>query len=399
MVTQLFTLGAARWLLNVTLALIVTTTNVKWLKKRIDMWSHTPVARLLDINYPIIQGPFGGGLSSTQLTVAVSEAGGMGSFGVHHFGPEDIDQLGKTLHAQTRKPFALNLWVSNHDEHGSSMTPAEYQRAIDIFQPYYQQLGIKPPSQPERFGYSFEEQIEAVLDVKPAAFSFVYGIPSEHILEECRRRHIVTIGTITTLDEAIAMENAGVDLLVATGFEAGGHRVSFLRSSEESLTGTFALIPTVTASVKTPVIAAGGIANARGIAAAMVLGAEGVQIGTAFLACNESNASDVHKTNLFSDDAKYTTLTRAFSGRLARGIRNSFTDEWQSKTFSTFPYPIQSWFTGSFKSAAITQHRADMMSLWASQISPLLKHRQAKELFDELVEETNIIFNRVNLEF
>lgn len=361
------------------------------------MWPQTSVARRLGIEHPIIQGPFGGGLSSTQLTVAVSEAGGMGSFGVHHLGPEDIGEVGRALHAQTRKPFALNLWVSNHDEGVAPLIPAEYTRAIEIFQPYYHQLDIEPPLQPARFGYSFEEQIEAVLDVKPAAFSFVYGIPSENILEECRRRNIVTIGAITTIDEAVAMENAGVDLIVATGFEAGGHRVSFLRSSEESLTGTFALIPTVAATVKIPVIAAGGIADAKGIAAAMILGAQGVQIGTAFLACNESNASDIHRAKLFSDDAKYTVLTRAFSGRLARGIRNNFTDEWQAKNFQPLPYPIQSWFTNSLKSAAINHHRPDMMSLWASQITPLLKHKQAQELFDELVQNTNIIFNRNNI--
>lgn len=361
------------------------------------MWSQTSVALRLGIEHPIIQGPFGGGLSSTQLTVAVSEAGGMGSFGVHHLSPDDIGQIGRELHGQTKKPFALNLWVSNHDEGVAPLTSAEYARAIEMFQPYYRQLNIEPPLQPERFGYSFEEQIEAVLSAKPAAFSFVYGIPSENILEECRRRNIVTIGTITTIDEAIAMENAGVDLIVATGFEAGGHRVSFLRSSEESLTGSFALIPTVTATVKIPVIAAGGIANARGIAAAMILGAQGVQIGTAFLACNESNASDIHRTKLFSDDAKYTVLTHAFSGRLARGIRNGFTDEWQKKNLQTLPYPIQSWFTNSFKLSAINQQRSDMMSLWASQITPLLKHKQARELFDELVQDTNIIFNRHNI--
>lgn len=359
------------------------------------MWSQTSVARRLGIEYPIIQGPFGGGLSSTQLTVAVSEAGGMGSFGMHHLGPEDIGEIGRGLHSQTGKPFALNLWVSNHDEGVDPFTPAEYARAIEMFQPYYHQLGIKAPLQPARFGYSFEEQIEAVLDVKPAALSFVYGIPSEKILDECRRRNIATIGTITTIDEAVAMENAGVDLIVATGFEAGGHRVSFLRSSEESLTGTFALIPTVTANVKIPVIAAGGIANAKSVAAAMILGAQGVQIGTAFLACNESNASNIHRATLFSDNAKYTVLTRAFSGRLARGIQNRFTDEWQSKISQILPYPIQSWFTNSFKSAAINHHRPDMMSLWASQIAPLLKHRHAKELFAELVQEMNTISSRI----
>lgn len=356
------------------------------------MWSRTAVTQRLGIQYPIIQGPFGGGLSSTQLSIAVSEAGGLGSFGVHHLSPADIRDLGKSLHQQTKKPFALNLWVSNQDQDASSFTDEKFQQSLKMFQPYYERLGLKPPAKPERFGYNFEDQIDALLDAKPAVFSFVYGIPSREILQECKRRNIVTIGAITTIDEALVMESAGVDLLVATGFEAGGHRVSFLRSSEDSLTGTFALIPTVTTKVKIPVIAAGGIANAKGIAAAMVLGAQGVQIGTAFLACEESNASQVHRNKLFSNDAKYTALTRAFSGRLARGIRNQFVDEWQTKTSQILPYPVQSWFTNSFKPAAIEQNRADLMSLWASQATPLLKHKKAAELFTELVKETNHIF-------
>lgn len=356
------------------------------------MWSQTAVTQRLGVQYPIIQGPFGGGLSSTQLTIAVSEAGGLGSYGVHHLSPADIRDLGKSLHQQTKKPFALNLWVSNQDQDVASFSTEKFQQALKLFQPYYQKLGLKLPAQPERFGYNFEDQIDALLDVKPAVFSFVYGIPSREILQECKRRNIVTIGAITTVDEALVMESAGVDLLVATGFEAGGHRVSFLRSSEDSLAGTFALIPTVAAKVKIPVIAAGGIANAKTIAAAMMLGAQGVQIGTAFLACEESNASQVHRNKLFSEDAQYTALTRAFSGRLARGIRNQFVDEWQTKTSQILPYPIQSWFTNSFKSAAIEQNRADLMSLWASQATPLLKHKNAAELFNELVKETNHIF-------
>lgn len=356
------------------------------------MWSQTAVTQTLGIQYPIIQGPFGGGLSSTQLTIAVSEAGGLGSYGVHHLSPADIRDLGKNLHQQTKKPFALNLWVSNQDQDASSFTAENFQQSLKIFQPYYQKLGLKPPVQPERYGYNFEDQIDALLDAKPAVFSFVYGIPSREILQECKRRNIVTIGAITTIDEALVMESAGVDLLVATGFEAGGHRVSFLRQSEDSLTGTFALIPTVAAKVKIPVIAAGGIANAKGIAAAMILGAQGVQIGTAFLACEESNASKIHREKLFSDDAKYTALTRAFSGRLARGIRNHFVDEWQTKSLQILPYPIQSWFTNSFKQAAIEQGRADLMSLWAGQASPLLRHKSATILFNELVQETDQLF-------
>ncbi|MES1196618.1 MAG: nitronate monooxygenase, partial [Steroidobacter sp.] len=144
--------------------------------------------------------------------------------------------------------------------------------------------------------------------------------------------------------------------------------------------------------------AAGGIANGRGVAAALILGAQGVQVGTAFLACEESNASSVHRDSLFSDQAKYTLLTRAFSGRLARGIRNRFAESMQSHNDDIMPYPIQSWITGSFKQEAIKQRRGDLISLWAGQSAPLLKHRKAHDLFDELVRDaTRMLSNDLPL--
>ncbi len=358
------------------------------------MWQDTEVARRLKLRYPIIQGPFGGGLSSTELLVAVSEAGGLGSFGAHHLTPAQLRDLGASLRARTQRPFALNLWVSDHDPGGLSLTPEQFQEGVERFRPYYDALGLAPPAPPERYGLRFEEQVEALLEARPPVFSFTYGIPSADILAECRRRDIVTLGTATTLDEALAIQEAGVDLVVATGFEAGGHRVSFLRSAEDSLTGTFALIPAVVDRVSIPVIAAGGIADGRGIAAALMLGAQGVQLGTAFLACEESNASAPHRSALFSEQARYTALTRAFTGRLARGLRNRFVEEMTASGAPPFPYPIQSWFTGSFRQAAVEQGRADLLALWAGQAAPLLRHRKAQALFDELVRDTSALFER-----
>lgn len=358
------------------------------------MWHDTEVSRRLQLRYPIVQGPFGGGLSSVELLVTVAEAGGLGSFGVHHLRPAQIRELADGIRARTTKPWALNLWVSNHDAGGLSLTPQQFAEGIERYRPYYEELGIEPPAAPERYGERFEEQVEAVLEAQPPAFSFVFGIPPAHILEECRRRGIVTIGTVTTVDEALAMEAAGVDLIVATGLEAGGHRVSFLRSAEESLTGTFALIPLIADRVQTPLIAAGGIADGRGIAAALTLGAQGVQIGTAFLACEESNASAVHRAALFSPQARYTVLTRAYSGRLARGIHNRFVEDMSARGTPLFPYPIQNWFTGSFRQAASAQGRADLMSLWAGQAAPLLRQHGAAALFDELVQQTSALHRR-----
>ncbi|HEX4895641.1 MAG TPA: nitronate monooxygenase [Solimonas sp.] len=355
------------------------------------MWQQNELTRRLKLRYPIWQGPFGSGLSSVTMLAAVSEAGGLGAYGLQHLSPAQIRELGAQAHAATRKPFNLNLWVSNHDEGGQVLDAEAFTAACERFAPYYRALGLQPPTMPERYGWRFEDQVEALLAVRPAVFSFVFGIPSADVLRECRRREIVTAGAATTLEEALALEAAGVDLIVASGMEAGGHRVSFLRSAEESLTGTFALVPQIVDCVKVPVIAAGGVADGRGVAAALMLGAQAAQVGTAFLACAESGTSELHRAQLFSPTARRTALTRAFSGRLARGLRNAFVDDWAARAAEILPYPIQGWFTGSFRKAAAAAGRPDMMSLWAGQAAPLLRHRQVDELFSALVHETEAL--------
>jgi len=313
---------------------------------------------------------------------------------VHHLSGAQIKEVTNSIRARTQRPFALNLWIPFQDSDNPDISDAAFAQNIQRLMPYYQELGMSPPTRPERFMPRYDEQIEALLEARPAAFSFVFGVPSPEIMRRCRELEIVTIGAATTPDEAIALELAGVDLIVATGFEAGGHRVSFLRAAEQSLTGTFALIPQVVDAVKVPVIAAGGISDGRGIAAALALGAQGVQIGTAFLACAESAASETHRRMLFSPDAKFTALTRVFSGRLARGIRNRFLDELSAEETKLPPYPIQNWFTGSIKAAAVKQDRADLMSLWAGQAAPLLRHRDARSLMAALLEETSAVLGR-----
>ncbi len=206
----------------------------------------------------------------------------------------------------------------------------------------------------------------------------------------------MTIGNATTVDEARALEQAQVDAIVAVGFEAGGHSGSFLHASETSLIGSLALLPQVVDAVKLPVVAAGGIADARGIVAALALGAQAVQIGTAFLACNQSGAPAEHRDKLFSDAARDTALSRVFSGRLARGIRNRLMDEMTARVTDPLPYPLQNWFTDTFRKAAIERGRSDLMPLEAGQIAPLLSHRDAAALMAQLVRETPRILARLS---
>lgn len=357
-------------------------------------WKNTPVSQRLNIDVPIIQGPFGGGLSSVELVSAVSEAGGLGSFGAHHLTAPQIKETADAIRNKTRRSFALNLWIPYEDSDKLHFTNQEFYDYCELLQPYFKELSVPLPTRPQQFLPNYEEQIEAVLEARPAAFSFVFGIPAPDILSRCKELNIVTIGAATTPDEAIALDYAGVDMVLATGFEAGGHRPSFLKPAEDTLTGTFALVPQVVDAINAPVIAAGGIADGRGIAAAFALGAQAVQIGTAFLACIESSASDIHRQKLFSSDARYTALTRAYSGRLARGINNRLMEELLNSQNKIAPYPIQNWLAGEMKTAAIQQKRTDLMSLWSSQAAPLLRHKDAKSLLKALIEETGNILKR-----
>lgn len=365
-----------------------SSANLSSQNNKKKMWNKTKFTKLLDIEYPIVQGPFGGGLSSVALTSTVSNAGALGSFGGQPFTAKEIIETCIAIRKATNKPFNINLWVNDRDERLAKFSDEDYKKLTDLFRPYFNELGLPIPERPTNLGAKFEEQVEAIFEAKPSVFSFVYGIPTGGVLEKCRQTGIKTVGTATTVDEAIALEKAGVDAVVATGFEAGGHRVSFLGTAEDSLTGTFSLIPQVADSVKIPIIAAGGIADARGIKAALALGADAVQIGTAFLATNQSNASQDHKDKLFSPEAKYTALTKVFTGRLSRGIRNRLIEELKSKEDLLAPYPLQGKFMNHMKAYPATENRnPDFKAYWTGQSASLLKHKDAKVLIESLVSE------------
>ena len=357
------------------------------------MWYNTKATALLGIDYPIMQGPFGGNLSTVALTAAVSNAGGLGGYGAYTMSPQEIFEADKQLKAATNKPYNINLWVSDHDIPQSGLSDDQYDKTAALFKPYFDEVGIPLPEKPAPFQSRFENQLEVILDIKPKVFSFMFGALSADVLEQCKRSGIVTVGAATTLDEAIFLESTGVDMIIASGFEAGGHRPSFLASAESSLTGTFVLLQLICEKVKTPIIAAGGIANGKGVAAALALGASAAQIGTAFLACDESNALPIHREMLFSDAAKYTTLSRAYTGRLGRGLTSRIAKEISGKEKDVLPFPLQTTLISPLRKAALDQQKWDMILFWGGQIAPILKHTKANELMHALIEETNAYFN------
>jgi nitronate monooxygenase len=346
----------------------------------------TRLTELLGIDHPIVQGPFGGGLSSVALAAAVSNAGGLGSFGAHNVRPEDIKALVDDLRAATARPFAVNLWVPQASETGLPRSGSDLAPHIERLRPYYDELGVAPPPTPLP-ATDFAAQVDAVIAARPPVLSLVMGIPPADVLARAASAGIRTVATATTVEEAEAIEAAGLDAVVASGSDAGGHRGAFLRPVEESLVGTFSLIPQVADAVSIPVIAAGGIADGRGVAAALTRGAAGVQIGTGFLATAESNASDPHRAALDSPAARITVLTRLFSGRHARAIQNAFTREMAAAEGAVPAYPVQNALMLPIRKSAAERGIADRLNLWAGQAAPLARPRGAAEYLETLVRE------------
>ena len=354
------------------------------INKQSISWPANALTAALGIRYPIVQGPLNG-LKHQRLVAAVSNFGGLGSFGAHGLTPEAIRQRIAEIRAMTAKPFAVNLWVSMQDSGAATSDEAAFSRSLAALSEALQSLRAPLPSFEPFVPLRFEDQAQILLEENVPVFSFICGIPASDILAECRRRSIRTMGTATTVKEARALEAAGIDIIVASGFEAGGHRGSFLRPAEESLTGTFSLLPQVVDAVKAPVVAAGGVADARGLVAALVLGAQGVQLGTAFLASEESGSYPSHRDAIRTGAAEHTVLTKSLTGRWARGIENELTALLSKPEVEVLPYPLQRALVRSLTSAAEKANRPEWMQMWAGQSAGLSRSTDPVEFLQNLV--------------
>lgn len=359
-----------------------------------NTWNQNRLTAKLGIDYPLIQGPLGG-LSSQRLTAAVSNFGGLGSFGAHGLEPEEIKDVIAEIRSLTDKPFAMNLWVSMEDEGARTSDENAFNRSLVPLTAHLAALGASRPVYKPYSPKRFEDQARVLLDAHVPAFSFIFGIPPKEVLDDCRHRGIGIIGTATTVDEAMALEEAGVDVVAASGFEAGGHRGSFLRPAEESLIGTIALVPQIVDAVKLPVVAAGGIADARGIIAAFALGASGVQMGTVFLSCEESGSSPNHRQALLTREAGTTVLIRGFTGRLARGIKNHLLDELNRKETEILPYPLQRALVRNLSIPAEKAGRRELIPMWAGQSARLSRCEDVNVFLSNLVTQVSEIAGSV----
>ncbi|MFD1602173.1 NAD(P)H-dependent flavin oxidoreductase [Flavobacterium artemisiae] len=357
------------------------------------MWNSTKITELLNIQYPILQGPMGGGFSTPALLASVSNAGGLGSFGAYTLTPEEIRQAGKAIKEVTNKPYNINLWVNDVDKTLIDYPSEKIEKIKQLYKPYFDELGIPLPDLTADIPSKFEKQVEVLFEINPAVFSFIFGIPSKEILKESKKLGIKTVGAATTLDEAYALEEAQVDAIVAAGFEAGGHRPSFLRPAQDSFTGLFSLLQQLKAKIKTPIIAAGGIVDAKGIKAALTLGADAVQLGTAFMVTDESGAHPLHKEVLFSGALNHTTVSKSLTGRMGRMISNKISEGVPFEA-EVLPFPLQTKLIAPLRVAAIAQNRTDMISFWSGQNNGSLKYHSADELMKSLINETSALLNR-----
>lgn len=314
-------------------------------------WQGTPLARQLGLRLPIIQAAMAG-CSTPRLAAAVSAAGGLGSIAGAMLGPDRLREAIAAVRAQTDAPFAVNLFAP---------LPAP---STDRVPEWAAMTGVRPP---EHFPPppDVDGQLAVVAEERVPVFSFTFGIPRLTGLGA------VTIGTATTVAEAVELERAGASAVVVQGHEAGGHRGSFLRPAERSLIGTLALVPQVVDAVSIPVVAAGGIMDGRGIAAALALGAQAVQLGTAFLACPEADTDEAHRRALAGD----TTITKVLTGRHARAARTPVVERLEASGLEPPDYPLP-------------RHLAPQPPMLAGQGGPLARSMPAAELVETLAAET-----------
>ena len=325
----------------------------------------TSLTKRLGMTYPIIQAPLAGGGDTPALVAAVSEAGGLGFIGAAYLTPEQIAEASREVRTRTSKPFGINLFapLPGFD------APRDPKPALERVAPFFAELGLPPPVVPVRAPDSFNEQLAAALESGASVFSFTLGILPKDAIEAIKGCGMFLIGTATTVEEAVTLEKAEVDAVVTQGSEAGGHRATFCADFDSGMVGTISLVPQVVDAVTVPVIASGGIMDGRGIAAALALGACGVQMGTAFLTCEEAGVPEVYKKAILKAREDETRLTRAFSGRPARGIVNRFMTEFERSdaSDSILPFPLQNTLTRPLRNAAAKQGRAEFLSLWAGQ--------------------------------
>lgn len=337
---------------------------------------------LLQIRYPFIQAPMLG-ITSPAMVAAIANEGGLGSLPVGGLSPGKTRELIKATKSLTSRAFAVNLFV-----HELPQVDIETASAM---QDFLLELGEKngltvDPLDIEKLSfYSYKDQIDVLIEEGISIVSYTFGIPDDNVITRLKEHDMILIGTATSVREAVIQAGKGIDIIAAQGIEAGGHRGSFLKDEPLPMVSAFSLVPQIIQHISQPVVWAGGIYNNNTIKAALATGARGVQAGTAFIASDESEAIPAYKETLQQARETDIVLTRSFSGRWARGIRNQFMDEVESAGLFIPVYPIQNSLTTLLRKAAQHSNNKEFTNLWAGQSAAMSKMKPAAEIFRSMI--------------
>lgn len=347
------------------------------------------VTQALKITYPIVQAPMLG-VTTPEMVAAISNEGGLGSLPVGSLTPAQTAELIRQTKALTNKPFGVNLFVHNIPAPDFSQLTAMQDFLVkfcaDNSLPYQKQ-----EVETLRFN-AYHEQVQVLLDENIPVVSFTFGILDDAVIKAFKEKGVVLIGTATTLPEALLLAEKGIDIITAQGMEAGGHRGTFLESEGlPPLIGVMSLVPRVASAVRKPILAAGGIYNGKTVKAALTLGAQGVQIGTAFIGSHESKAMPSYKKALQNATDTDTILTKSLSGRWARGLRNKLITEIEKSGVTVPAFPFQTGLTAGIRAEAQKLDNKDFTALWAGQSAAATEVKSAAEIFTQLVRQTEAL--------
>ncbi|MFE4761378.1 NAD(P)H-dependent flavin oxidoreductase [Bacillus mycoides] len=349
------------------------------------------VIDILQIKYPIIQAGMAGAITTSELVAAVSNSGGLGTLGAGYMSPEQIREAIYKIRELTNKPFGVNLLLTKEIQ----IEEEKVNEAKVLLSGVNRELGIEE-EKTLKLPKGYKEQLQVLLEEKVPVVSFAFQALEKEEIDDLKKEGIKVIGTATHVAEAKALAKLGVDIIVGQGSEAGGHRGTFIGKEQDAMIGTFALIPQLVAEVPhIPIVAAGGVMNGQGLVAAFALGAEAVQMGSAFLTSEESITHDVYKEAILHSTDTSTTVTRAFSGKYARGIRNEFIEKHEGREANLPMYPVQNVLTSKIRQEAAKQNKEEYMSLWAGQASSLARTESAQHVVKRVMKEAENVIEQL----
>ena len=354
------------------------------------MWEKKPLSKLLGVRYPIIQAPMASS-STPELAITISNAGGLGSLAAAMLSIEELQSQCRLIRTKTNEAFLVNFFA--HTPPTRNKKKENDMR--ELLTPAYKSLGqwkvpeaIDPPPP---FG---NQHLKIILEERPRIVSFHFGLPKQHFITALKSAGIKILSSATCVDEALDLEDRGVDAVIAQGYDAGGHRGTYKGDYRTGEVGTMSLVPQVVDAIKIPVIAAGGVTDGRGIAASLSLGASGVQMGTAFLRCPECKNHLLYRDVLKNAKDNKTRITKAFSGRPARAIENVFIRDMAESTNNLPDFPIPNTLTGLLRKASVEAGSSEYLSLWAGQAAALSLDLPAHKLIKKLITDAeNSIVN------